>query len=161
MRYMGRWKACVVSSRAVTVPWVWPQIQVTSWIPPINTLSNGDSTFVSDFILRLIIRFENEDFQTTHDALDVYNSNVTFTTIRKSFINITSQDIYLPEDGGWFNVTFEVKETYVLKYTGSREPFFTMQFHASGEKVQEVIISGSNVTVNCDSVVLVVLVVGS
>ncbi|XP_068203123.1 uncharacterized protein [Palaemon carinicauda] len=132
---------CVISSGRVVVPWFWPQIAVTSWVPPRNSSDPVLLEFKVDFM---------DD--GSYDILQLRSNNVMILATDKDPVSFDAK-VY-PDDngkGGWLNVTFEVKDSYVLKRTDSDEVVFSAELGSPKAHVQEVVVTGSNVTINCDS----------
>ncbi|XP_064085939.1 uncharacterized protein LOC135201025 isoform X4 [Macrobrachium nipponense] len=135
-------QACVISSGIVQIPWVWPQVLVTSWVPPRNG-SDRDP---------VLLEFKVDFVDDISDVLLLRSNNVTILTQNDDRVSADAQ-VYPNENGwgGWLSVTFEVKDTYVLRRTDSDEVVFSAELGNPTAHVREVVITGSNVTVNCDS----------
>lgn len=127
---------CLVS-RLNKIEWVWPHVVVEAWAPhegPQNTP-----------ILQFEIAFFNH---SSNDIIQVYH-NITKATIQKSDESLVYKEEPMEHmEPGWIRVMLSIFNNVVLNITSGRSPLisYTRQF-----PVKEVIINGSNVTVNCQN----------
>nr|XP_045619293.1 uncharacterized protein LOC123771037 [Procambarus clarkii]XP_045619379.1 uncharacterized protein LOC123771037 [Procambarus clarkii]XP_045619471.1 uncharacterized protein LOC123771037 [Procambarus clarkii]XP_045619564.1 uncharacterized protein LOC123771037 [Procambarus clarkii]XP_045619630.1 uncharacterized protein LOC123771037 [Procambarus clarkii]XP_045619706.1 uncharacterized protein LOC123771037 [Procambarus clarkii]XP_045619787.1 uncharacterized protein LOC123771037 [Procambarus clarki len=129
---------CMVS-RSIKVKWVWSPLEVMAWVP--HDISPDTP------ILQFEVTFAGYPSVARYTLIQIYvnSTNVTLhQNVPENYV-LKNTKSFVP---GWINISIFIHKNITVMNAGNKKPLSSQPVHLP---VEQVLISGSNVTINCET----------